>query len=334
MRIEFHKNLDSTQTQALYAFTQANHLPPLALPDWLKIAQTVFNRQPFILLSKNDEGTLNGFCAGYHRQRKLYTLPFGFFAQNDDIAEMLNERLRVYAKEQGLQSACLFSASEHNNLGRPIMRHHLILPLKANDEEELYASIPKKQRNMIKKAQSGEYEISGSWEHIEKFYCIYADHCREKALSQKPIAYFYALREIFGENIMLYSALDKDDVVAGMVFLKSVNAASYLFNASMASAQRAGVNNLLMWEASKSFYHTGHNFIELGLSALESPVYQFKKRLSKNIEECSIFRYEVTFRELSTGERIRQLITGKYNGLLSRLNLRTLMIADPEQKIF
>ncbi|MGB0720266.1 MAG: GNAT family N-acetyltransferase, partial [Bdellovibrionales bacterium] len=242
--------------------------------------------------------------------------------------------LQTYAVQKGWSSAYLLSNRHFEGLGECNIRSHMILPLGASSEDALYQSIPKKQRNMIKKAQTQNYDISTSWIHFDAFYDIYKQHCRAKSLSTKPRLYFETLKRVFGDCITLYSALSNKEPVAGMIFLCSSHASSYLFNASSTDAQKNGVNNLLMWEAARHFHYQHQNYIELGFSTPQSPVYQFKKRLSKDICEQQLYGYELIFGNLAMPNRLKNMARNKYNGILQRLSLRSFMVEDPETKLF
>lgn len=331
MTVELHHDLNAADQEALSALIQAENIPPLSMPSWLRVVEDAYSRKGAIFLSRDEDGTLNGFCIGYYTQNTYHTTPFGFYVKKPALESQFFEALENFARENQLGQISVYSAQKYTALNALQARHHLALPLEAESEDALYAAIPKKQRNMIKKAQGVGFEISALWEHFEAFYEIYAAHCRTKNLLQKPKAYFETLKCVFGDAIVLLCALKAGKPVAGMIFLKDESAASYLFNASTGEAQKAGVNNLLMWEASKAFYQEGIELIELGLSAQESPVYKFKKRLSKNIEELSIYSYEMRLEEKN---KLGRFVMNKYNGLMSRLAMHKLMIEDQEKRLF
>lgn len=294
-------------------------LSPQVFYGWKKIAEDIFGVNVFTLLAKSHDGDRSGLAFLYlsRKDKILYSSRYGFYADDAEIAEALENEIMILAERYGVQKTLLTSGMQEFSLrGNINHKECLYLPLNAKTHDDLWEAIPKKTKNMIRKAEKSDVKVSFDWGNLEKFYDVYADRFLEKSLSIKPLRYFYVLKDQFQDNVVLISALQGGNLVAGMVFMMSDKMACYAYNASVVSAANNGVNNLLMWEAMKYFHGRGIEMIDLSESKPESPVHQFKTRLSRGIIPKTIYYYE---RAGQKNFSIRLFASQKIAGVLQRL---------------
>lgn len=272
-------------------------LSPQVFYGWKKIAEDVFGVQVFTLLATRHDGDRSGLAFLYlsRKDKILYSSRYGFYADDAEIEKILQEEIEVISKRFAVQKTLITSGIQQFSLcGELNYKECLYLPLTAKTQGDLWDTIPKKTKNMIRKADKAEIKISFDWNNLEKFYDVYADRFLEKSLSIKPFRYFCALKDQFQDRVFLISAFQGDDLMAGMVFIMSEKMTYYAYNAAIISAANNGMNNLLMWEAMKYFHGKGIEMIDLSESKPESPVYQFKTRLSKDIIKKTIYYYDLS----------------------------------------
>ena len=276
----------------------AQSLPAQALFDWKSSIDSIFFAQSFAILALNQEKKACGFSLLFisERDSTLWSTRFGFFATNQIVAETLFNEVKIIASRYNIQQCNITSGHiNFNFLNPPIIKYSLSLPLIYSSERELWASIPHKTRNMIRKAEKTGVQITYNWKLLNEFYDLYVNRSLEKSLGIKPLTYFHALKNIFGDKAIFIGAVDNNILVAGMIFVSTHNIATYLHNASIVSSKYNGVNNLIMWQAMQFFYFKKIKYIDLSESSPKSTVFQFKKSLSNDIKTNYIYYYQVKF---------------------------------------
>lgn len=155
------------------------------------------------------------------------------------------------------------------------------------DESLIRKSMTKGNKSSVSKARRSGIEIrcSSTKDEIEVFYQLYvATMKRNKAKS----AYFFS-RDFFsdtfqllGENVKLFSAWYKDQVIAASLFLFRSNLAHYYLSGADANFLYLCPNNLLLYEAILWAKERGYKIFNLG-GGYESDdgLFQFKSSFSK-----------------------------------------------------
>lgn len=269
-------------------YVRSARLPVYVLYEWGDVLSAVYDTQMMYFAAVDDQGKICGFCMVYASGGCLYTPYFGFYAPDDEVSAALLKALDIYAVEQNISGILLTSGGSNYFLPQTgnldaFEKTNLFLPLIYDDEEAAFGAIPKKTRNMVRKAEKEGFSVSIDPEKLEEFHTIYHARMDEKNLNIKPFSFFQALQESFGERLQLFVLTRNSEIQAGMLFLEGAEIVSYLYNASTDEAQRAGGNNLLMWAAMKYYRGLGKAQIELGESTPDGPVYNFKKRLGKDV---------------------------------------------------
>lgn len=306
------------------AFADEHDLPPQAYFRWKTHLEDVYGLRTIALVALDGEDKAVGFALIYFKagDETAYSCRYGFYAENQDTAELLENEITKICSPNNVRSAIITSGSLDTNLhGRQKERDSLYIPLQYPDENALWESVPKKTKNMIRKAEKSGFTVSDDWKNLEHFYVIYTERFLEKSLNIKTLKHFQSVKSLFGENTVLLTAFQNGKPAAGMIFIASQKIVSYAYNASVVSAANNGANNLLMWEAMKRFQAQGQHFIDLSESQIDSPVYKFKTHLSKDIQPRKIFYYDILKdrTDIKKKTALRQFIRHKINGILHRL---------------
>lgn len=305
-------------------FVVEHDLPPQSSYLWKKHLESVFNAKAFAIAILDNNCAISGFAIVYFTPSSeiLYSCRYGVYALTQDVALALQDEIQKLCHQYNLRKSVITSGSLDLELsGKMTEKDSLYLPLKYANAEELWLSIPKKTKNMIRKAEKSGFTVTDDWAYLRDFYKIYTDRFLEKSLNIKPFKHFSALKDMFGDDAFFIGVLQEKELVAGMVFISTEHVASYAYNASIVNALNNGTNNLLMWEAMQRLHSKGVKYIDLSESTLDSPVYKFKNRLSKDVEERKTYYYDVLsgtdLPNLSMQKKV--FLKYKVQGILHRL---------------
>lgn len=301
--IEIITDPDSPLNSDWDKFIIEHNWPGHALSGWHEILDGIYKRNVVRFISQND-GVINGLCFSYYNQEEkfLYTSRFGIFCKDDPIYQDLLKALKDFCEKHKITNALCTTGTVQPKNVEPDFRTktNMFIQLDFNSEEDLWLSLPKKTKNMVRKAEKGDLKLHQGWSNLTGFYDVYQSRFLEKGLAIKPLAYFQEIQNNFDGKSDLFTLTKGGRVVAGMIFLQSGKMVTYLYNASEDEATRDGGNNLLMWEAMRHYHANGALEIELGESTPDGPVYNFKKRLSKNIDEKEIYYIDLSFSKAVT----------------------------------
>lgn len=288
---------DTLSAQHWDAYIHEQNIPGLALWAWGDVLENFYKKTVIRILVRDGENHVQGYFLGYHAPYKgpaLYGTHFGFHAKNTKAAASITEAIEEYCQTCNIARTLLSCGTSLFDADLQVSeKTNMFLPLK-EDEDTLWSTVPKKTRNMVRKAEKQNYSVSRDWKHLDDFYAIYENRFYQKGLTMKPKGLFEYEHTVFGEDLVLFTALNENaQVEAGMLFFQSNKIASYLYNASNDTGSSNGANNLIMWEAMKFFAARGVEYIELGEATKGGAVYNFKKRLSKDIEPVSIYYTDI-----------------------------------------
>lgn len=258
------------------------------------ILSNSFKIETFSLLVLDENNSVSGFCLAFFNQKEkiLYSFKYGFFAKDEESQKILkNEILAIYRKNNLNKVIISCEQSITNIFKKKIEKITFHIPLLFNDKESLWHSLPPKCKNKIRRAKKNGILTSISWENLEEFYQIYTDHCIHKRLGIKPFSYFEQIRDCLEDKSILICGILDEKVISGMIFIYSKGFAHYIYNSSIKSGVPNGTNNLIMWETMIYFFNKKISYIDLSESKLGSPVYKFKKNLSKKIITKKIYYF-------------------------------------------
>ncbi len=311
---------DKSRTTQCDAYITNLSTPDYSSSIWQNIIQNIYKQKTLRLCAINENNEIVGHCLVYYNQNDkcLYTPRFGLNGKTKDITHALCESITQYANEKKLHTSLITTGKTNHDLpGDTWTKTNMFIPLNNDDEESLWATIPKKTRNMIRKAEKSELSVIKQHSACNDFYPLYQTHMLSKRLRIKPIEYFKEL-ETLGSDLTYFTLIENNAIKGFMIFSTNGGNASYLYNICNLDAAQSGGNNLMMWTAIQTFNAQGLNNIELGESSENSPVYNFKKRTSKNVEIIPIHYATTIESKPPINHRIQTIITGKMRALKNR----------------
>jgi lipid II:glycine glycyltransferase (peptidoglycan interpeptide bridge formation enzyme) len=156
------------------------------------------------------------------------------------------------------------------------------------NKEILLKEMNKKTRNLIKKAQKNNIQISLSKkrEDMKKFFELYEKTMKKTNASQKyffPEKFFKNTYNYLGDNISLFTAKYKDKIIATSLFMHKGNSIHYHFSGSDKNYLNLSPNNLLLWYVALWAKKQGYKKFHLGGGLSNNPkdsLFHFKSGFS------------------------------------------------------
>jgi len=190
-----------------------------------------------------------------------------------------------------------------------------VLPL-SDREDRMFARLESRVRRGIRKAERSNVrvEISQTMESVQAFYTLHCKTRRRHGLPPQSFSFFKSIfQHVLSKDlgfVVLGSYQEKPIVAA--VFFHLGDKAIYKFGASETAFNRLCGNNLIMWEAIKSYSAKGFALLHFGRSSIANEgLRQFK--LSFGTEEYKIdyFKYDFHKEDFVTD---RDKVFGWFNG--------------------
>jgi len=148
-------------------------------------------------------------------------------------------------------------------------RHVLVLD---KNYENLYRNLKESYRRNIKKSIKGNVIISihNSIASMKEFFRLQCITRKRHGLPPQPYEFFKKIHEhvISKDYGMIIFASYNGSKIAGAVFLHFGDKVIYKFGASEIKYQHLRANNLIMWEAIKTYAEKGYKNLSLGRTSL------------------------------------------------------------------
>jgi hypothetical protein len=190
-----------------------------------------------------------------------------------------------------------------------------VLPL-SDREDRMFARLESRVRRGIRKAERSNVrvEISQTMESVRAFYSLHCKTRRRHGLPPQSFSFFKSIfQHVLSKDlgfVVLGSYREKPIVAA--VFFHFGDKAIYKFGASETAFNRLCGNNLIMWEAIKSYSAKGFALLHFGRSSIANEgLRQFK--LSFGTEEYKIDYFKYDFRN-EAFVTDRDKVFGWFNG--------------------
>lgn len=193
------------------------------------------------------------------------------------------------------ENFCIFKTVPKGAISAPFGTY--FLDLEKHTEEELFANMHPKHRNVIRNAERKDVAVKFGKETLEDFYELYKDTTARSGIYCEPFSYFKDQYEYMPEN-MLCGVSYADGVPQGGIFIPySAFGAFYTHGASARQINVTGSVNLLHWEAIKYFKKKGikrYDFVGARLSDISGSrlegIQQFKSRFGAELEKGYIWK--------------------------------------------
>lgn len=163
-------------------------------------------------------------------------------------------------------------------------------------DEELFAALGKKTRNMIRKAGkeglvARELDLA---ENIAAFRALYDETMRRNEAPDFFMytdEYYHDLLKLPEGGVRLFASFDGDMMVAASMALVHEKGALYHLGAGLTEYMKLGASNASMFEMSKALLNSGVEFLLVGggrTTAEDDPLFRFKKSNAIGVDDYYI----------------------------------------------
>lgn len=267
---------------------------PFHLTAWRRSVETVFGFEPRYLVAADGEEwravlplfLVDNFLTG----RVLISSPFavygGVLALSDAERSLFREHLTALGARLGVQYVELRNAYEDQCLGWPRIDRYstFVFPLAPRTRDQLLQTLPKKTRNLVRKALRYPYETRPA-EHLGPFLDLMARTYRRLGSPIFPAAWFRALQREFGEMADVREVhVDANLVAASLNFYFREEMHTY-YAASAPEAWEKSPNNFLYFDHLCWAGENGFRLFDFGRSKKDSGHSDFKRHWAASVRD-------------------------------------------------
>jgi FemAB-related protein (PEP-CTERM system-associated) len=267
---------------------------PFHLTAWRDCICETFGYEPRLLLAE-DQAQIRAVLPLYLVSsplsgRILLSSPFavygGVLAASAEAQQAVKEALEQMAREEKVQYVELRNAWETQCLGYDRIRRYVTFTHDlAGTEEELFYTIPKKTRNLIRKSIKCGLTARKATS-LEPFYRIYFTNLRRLGTPAFPRHYFPRILRAFGGSVYVLEVLHESQPAAVMLTFEYKGAIMPYYGASDRNAHHLAPNNFLYWELMRSGLERGMRVLDFGRSKkIDDGVFFFKSQWGSQMRE-------------------------------------------------
>jgi FemAB-related protein (PEP-CTERM system-associated) len=272
---------------------------PFHLLAWRDTIQSIFGFKPLYLCADIDNipaGVLPLFLIQNPLSGKaLISSPFavygGILASSPAAKEAMAQRVRSLGEELRVQYVELRNSAPEQCAGfSPVARYATFTrPVTPLTGEELVQSLPKKTRNLVRKALKNAYSSRLATD-CKTFERLYSTNLRRLGTPSFPPGLFPALLRNFGPRVDV-----REILLDGKVVAASMN---FLFKGEMHTYYAASDQNYLQYAPNMFLYYNhllwagrnGFHTFDFGRSKLNTGTFDFKRQWETTMRELP---YEV-----------------------------------------
>ena len=280
--------LTSDGTSAWDQFVEVHpHGKPFHLLAWRDTIESIFHFTPQYLCARSD-GVLAGILPLFLVRnplsgKALISSPFavygGILATSPEAHEALRDRVRELGEELEVQYVDLRNSATEQRAGfSPVDRYVTFTrPVSPLSGEDLIQSLPKKTRNLVRKALKNAYS-SRRTSDTTAFERLYSTNLRRLGTPSFPPRLFPALVHNFGPRVDV-----REILLDGKVVAASMN---FLFRGEMHTYYAASDQNYLQFAPNMFLYYdhllwagqNGYHTFDFGRSKLNTGTCDFKRQ--------------------------------------------------------
>lgn len=268
---------------------------PFHLIAWRDCLAATFGYQPIYLVveaSGQWGAVLPLFeCRGWFSGKAWISTPFAVYGGALSISPEASGALREALQHRAAAARAAFvdlrNGWEDQRLGfEPVRRYATFSQaLTTTDQEELLAALPKKTRNMVRKALRTEFECRRGMRDAARFADFHARTLHRLGTPSFPAAHFQHILDAFGPEVELFELrLNGDLAAASLSFLYGDAAHIYYAGAdpryNHLAANYAMYNDHLLDAARRGFAR-----FDFGRAKLGAGTYDFKKHWATEMRE-------------------------------------------------
>jgi FemAB-related protein (PEP-CTERM system-associated) len=277
------------------AFVHAHpHGSPFHLIAWKETIVETFGYRPLYLMARS-EGTVRGVLPLFLVKnpvigRALISSPFavygGILADGDAPRRALYARARSLGEKLGVDYIEFRNAVVEQCVGAPNVSRYVAFsqPVVAG-EEPILQSLPKKTRNMVRKAMKQPFEMRYGVTGLHNFETLYARNMRRLGTPCFPARYFSSLLRHFGPLVDVREVwLNGKPMAASLNFL--YRSGMHIYYAAADTAYNAlGPNTYMYFDHLRWAGDHGLATFDFGRCKRETGVFEFKRHWNTTMRE-------------------------------------------------
>lgn len=305
--------------------------------SWIRVLTETYRYKPFYLSISTGNSLktciplleIDSIITG----KRVVSLPFTDYCEplTNDLQNIGD--LFEYLKERGKKAGWKY-IELRTGMALPVeytpasIYHGHVLNLELS-EEELYTNLRDTTRRNIQKARKEGVVITAgtSEEAIREFYQLNCLTRRDHGLPPQPYMFFHKIFEhVLSRNLgQVLLASKKGKNIAGAVFFHFNKKVSYKYGASDKRYQHLRANNLIMWDAIRTYRQNGYSDFSFGRTEPENTgLLQFKT--GWGAQEIPIYYYKYDLRLQAFVKDVLNL-KGFHNRIFSLMPMPILKIA-------
>jgi FemAB-related protein (PEP-CTERM system-associated) len=264
------------------------------LTAWKKAIEAVFKYKPFYLVAA-DSGVIQAVLPlflidNFLMGRVLISSPFavygGVLSVSDEASGALRESIIRLSKDLDVQYIELRNGYSQQCLGfSPVNRYVTFTqPVEPQDGEQLLAALPKKTRNMVRKACKNAYSVR-STRQLKSFEDLISRSYQRLGTPCFPPLWFSTLCKTFGDRVDVREVMLNDVVVAVSMNFFFRDQMHTFYAASDPGYLNYAPNNYLYFDHLLWAGNSGYRVFDFGRSKLDTGTFEFKKHWTTEMRE-------------------------------------------------
>lgn len=276
---------------------------PLMFPynyySWRTVLEESYGIQSHYYLVENEQKQLCGVLPFYIAKTvkgkpQLYGMRYGLIGNDNQVRMAQLRFIQDYVQENRVIHYTVPAGLEAvNDSALSQVKHTLMIPLREN-QEETWNSLRDKTRNMIRKGEKAGLSIEAGSHNTGEFYMIYAAYMKSLGVFFHSQKFFDSVLKHLQHNAELICAKLGNEVIGGTLLLYGTNVACYPYQAVKVEHRNLAPVQFMNWDMMKRCHARGMQWLDMGESKVDSPVYQSKINFGANPYELHYYTSDCT----------------------------------------
>jgi FemAB-related protein (PEP-CTERM system-associated) len=271
------------------------HASPFHLTAWKRTIEESFPYKPLYLMARDQSETIRAVLPLFAVRnlfigRALISTPFGVYG--GILADSDDARLALHNHVHALAVRMNYDYIEYRNRwpeqctgALRISRYVGFSQCLTSDESELISSLPKKTRNMVRKALKSPFEMRSGIRDPRRFDDIHSRNMRRLGTPSFPVRYFERLLANFGSMADIREVWLNGTLTAAAlnIYFRSD---MHTYHAAADTRYNAlGPNTFLYYDQIRWAGQNGFKTFDFGRCKRNTGVFEFKKHWSTTMLE-------------------------------------------------
>lgn len=258
-----------------------DYLPPLACFEWKFVLEKTYNVEVVLLMAVSTAsqkvcGVLPlYFVNDYFGKPMVFSMKFGFVADNNKIASELFEYSVKFATDRGAVLKQLSTGYENFKIPTNSVSATTVTLDVHPSEDKMWNMMRGKARNMVRKAGKEGICVEQGLDKLDKFYKVYSDRMLVKGVRIHKLDYFKNVIKYLNGKAQVFIATKNGETIGGMFLVYNQKTGIYTHGGSTVG-KGTSPNQILLWEMVRFCVEKGIKHLDFGESVKGSGVHNFK----------------------------------------------------------